>query len=102
MNLVVQRDGLLRENDELRAENERLKADLEHEKAGHQNAVDNWNEARAEIERLKAAIRWALGEDPDGAPDFAALHTEEWRRRDRGEQKRAFWWRKTLMELAGL
>lgn len=50
----------------------------------------------AEIERLRAAIRWALGEAPDGDGNwFSNLDNEE------GPHP-PYWWRKNLRKIAGM
>ena len=48
-------------------------------------------EMQREIDRLRGAISWALGECPPNAPEFTA--------RQAGDG--AYWWRKKLSILAG-
>lgn len=44
-----------------------------------------------EVERLRVAIAWVLGESPEGAPEFEP----------RAEGQPPYWWRAQLRKLAG-
>lgn len=58
------------------------------------------------IEQLETAVRWALGEEPRGAPDFCQEHAAELDAQGLPEsirsKRRPFWWRTTLRRLAGM
>jgi len=53
-------------------------------------------ELHAENERLRAAIRWALGEAPD---DNGAWFGDLW---PEPQKARPFWWRTNLRRMAGM
>lgn len=55
-------------------------------------------EAADEIERLRAAIAWALGEGPDSNGKWFEPDTDEPRRTD-GNPIARYWWRGNLRRL---
>lgn len=52
-------------------------------------------EARAEIERLQVAVRWALGEAPDADGRWFGELQED-------ERRKPYWWRTHLRKIAGM
>ncbi len=70
------------------AEIARLKAEVIDWKQGSDVEARLHDEARAEVGRLKDAVRWALGENGNFSP------------RERGQG--AYWWRSSLRRRAGL
>jgi len=68
-------------------------------KAAESLNLDQMRELRAEIARLTAALRWALGEAPDADGKwFGEVMPEQ---KD-GERLPPWWWRKPLRKLAGM
>ena len=55
--------------------------------------LDPHGECRAEIKRLRAAIRWALGEAPSSDGKWFGEH--------KGRSK-PYWWRTHLRRLSGI